>query len=507
MKKTFLLCILDGFGETEKTKYNAIANANTPNWDYIKKTYPISYLKTSGLAVGLPEGQMGNSEVGHMNIGAGRVMLQLLPRINKAITENNVDKREEFKLFIKKLQDSGGVCHLFGMLSDGGVHGHMDHVIYLAKTIAEYGLKVDLHCFMDGRDAPPQSGCGYLANLLENIKDVKGVRLASIVGRYYAMDRDLNWDRVKKAYDAYILGDAKKTNDFMKSLEESYSRNEYDEFVKPIISADFTAIKDGDGFFVANYRADRVRQLITMFLDNDFSKVSRENINFSALIGIAEYSKEISEYLPALFPTEFPKNVLADVFEAKLFKQLHIAETEKYAHVTFFFNGGVEAPKNGEERVLVPSPKVRTYDLEPAMAADLVTDNLLEAIKSGKYEFIVVNYANPDMVGHTGVYDAALNAVEKIDEILGKLSKAILAVDGQMIITADHGNIEEMFDEDINQPHTAHSMNPVPFSVINSRQDFSLENGGLCDVAPTILDLLDIEKPEDMTGKSLLLKD
>jgi 2,3-bisphosphoglycerate-independent phosphoglycerate mutase len=506
MKNTFLLCILDGFGESLKQQHNAIANAKTPNWDYIKKTFPNSCLQTSGEAVGLPEGQMGNSEVGHMNIGAGRVMLQLLPRINKAITDNDIVSKAEFKLFIENLKNTGGVCHLFGMLSDGGVHGHMDHVIYLAKIIAKEGVKVDLHCFLDGRDAPPQSGLKYLANMLDAIKDCKDIRIASIVGRYYAMDRDSNWDRVKIAYDAYICGDAVKTSDFLAALKLSYVNNEFDEFVKPIIAEDFTGIKDGDGFFISNYRADRVRQIITMFLDDDFAKVSREKVKFSAVLGMAEYAKEINEFLPSLFPTEFPKNILADVFAEKQYKQLHIAETEKYAHVTFFFNGGIEKPKKGEDRILVPSPKVSTYDLKPQMSADLVTDKLIAAVRSGVYDFIVVNYANPDMVGHTGVYESALDAVEKIDEILGKLSKEILAIKGQMIITADHGNIEEMYDEDNQQPHTAHSMNPVPFVVINSRSDIQLHDGKLSDIAPTILELMNIEKPSEMTGKSLLRK-
>jgi len=504
MKKTTLLCILDGWGHREEQKHNAIAAADTPNWDQIAKTYPRSLLYTSGEHVGLPEGQMGNSEVGHMNIGCGRVMLQLLPRINKAVREDTLTEREGFKNFVAALKESGGACHLLGIISDGGVHGHMDHVLYLARKISALGIKTYIHAFLDGRDTAPRSAAEYLEKFQQAIASESNISLATICGRYYGMDRDNNWDRVEKNYHVIAEAVGQETDDFVATVQGLYEQDVTDEFIKPHLLSGYEGVKEGDGFFMTNYRADRARQIIRAFLEKDFAEFDTKAVQFAAVLGMAEYSKDIDEYLPALFPAEIPENTLADILEEHNLKQLHIAETEKYAHVTFFFNGGLEDEKKGEKRILIPSPDVKTYDLQPEMSAPQVTDELVAAIKSGEYDFIVVNFANPDMVGHSGVWDSAVAAVTQMDKALGVLEQAILAVDGQMLVTADHGNIECMYDEQTDQPHTAHTLNPVPFVIIKKNTDFTLKDGKLCDIAPTILQLMNLKQPVEMTGESLI---
>ena len=396
------------------------------------------------------------------------------------------------------------------MLSSGGVHSHQEHILYLAKTIASHNIKTYIHGFLDGRDVAPKSAKDSISNFLQQIAGFSNISLASICGRYYAMDRDNNWDRVALSYQAIQAADAVKTDDFIKAIDVSYHNDISDEFIKPHISNNYIGMQDGDGFLIANFRADRVRQIISAFLDPNFDvdhNFSRETlVKFSAQIGMVEYSQDINNYLPCLFSNEVPENTLSEILAAHKMQQLHIAETEKYAHVTFFFNGGKEQAQIGEDRILVPSPAVATYDLKPEMSAYEVTEKLLNAIKQQKYDFIVVNYANPDMVGHTGNWQAAKAAVEHIDKILGQLKSSILEIAGNMIISADHGNIEYMFDNDKNQVHTAHTLNQVPFVLISNTQDFNLSDGKLSDIAPTILELMNITQAKEMTGKSLLVK-
>ena len=497
---------MDGWGERQNTQHNAISHASTPNWDNIKNSYAKSMLYSSAQYVGLPAEQMGNSEVGHMNIGTGRIILQNLPKINQAITENTLKDNDELIKAITILKKTGGKFHLLGLLSDGGVHSHEEHILYLAKIIAAQGVEVVIHGFLDGRDVAPQAAAESVANFLSNVKQDERIKLASICGRYYAMDRDNNWDRINLAYKAIKDADAIKTNDFIADIKQSYDDKVTDEFVKPHIMSDYQGMQAEDGFMMLNFRADRARQIIMAFLDDNCNPdlFGKNKLKFAAKLGMVEYSQEINNYLPCLFANHIPKNTLSDVLASKEMTQLHIAETEKYAHVTFFFNGGKEEPQIGEDRILVPSPAVATYDLKPEMSAYEVTKKLVAAIKLGKYDFIVVNYANPDMVGHTGNWQAAKQAVEHIDKILGELEQTILEHDGNMLITADHGNIEQMFDPDNNQIHTAHTLNMVPFILVNNKQNIKLLDGRLCDIAPSILELINVSQPEEMTGKSLI---
>ena len=500
---TKLLCILDGWGHREEVSYNAIKNANTPVWDRMLEEYSHSLLETSGEAVGLPKGQMGNSEVGHMNIGSGRIMMQTLPRINDSIVNDSLKKLPEFLKFIEDLKKSQGACHLLGMLSDGGVHSHQEHIIYLAKELAAQGILVHLHIILDGRDTSPNSAISYLENLIAEITDNSLIKISTLGGRYYAMDRDNNWDRVSLAYNEIADAKNKIFSEAITYVNDSYSKKNSDEFILPASNIEYQGIEDGDGFFIANFRADRARGLIASFLDKGFSGFEREKKDFSAKLGMVEYSKNINEYLPCLFPSYIPENTLSDVLEQHSLKQLHIAETEKYAHVTFFFNGGEEKEKIGEKRILIDSPAVATYDLKPEMSAPELTKELVNAILSKRYDFIVVNFANPDMVGHSGVWKAALKAVEQIDESLGILEESILKTDSEMLVTADHGNIEDMFDIAKGQAHTAHTINPVPL-VLVSKNKRDLKSGKLCDIAPTILNLMNVEVPVEMTGVSLI---
>ncbi|MES2677162.1 MAG: 2,3-bisphosphoglycerate-independent phosphoglycerate mutase [Pseudomonadota bacterium] len=497
IKKPILLCILDGWGIASKnSKDNAIALANTPNYNQILANYPNSQLGTSGLDVGLPEGQMGNSEVGHTCIGSGRIIFQDLPRINQAIIDGALEQNQNLQNLILACQKSNNVCHLLGLLSDGGIHSHQNHIIALTKILAKNNVNVKLHCFLDGRDAAQKSAKIYLQNWLDETKNFPQIEIVTISGRYYAMDRDKNWNRIELAHKAIAQGDAPKFIDPILAVENSYQQNINDEFVLPAAAENYHGMQDGDALLVANFRADRIRQISTVLLDG--------KINFSSAVAMTEYSEELNKKFAVLFPTIEIKNSLGEIFADLGLKQLRIAETEKYAHVTFFFSGGQEHEFKGEDRILVQSPPVATYDLLPEMSAAQIGNKLVAAIKSNQYDFIVVNYANPDMVGHSGIISASIKACEAIDKQLGILRDAILQQDGIMIISADHGNIEDMIDEDGN-PNTAHTTNPVPFILIgNNVKNLHLKNGRLCDIAPTILNLMNIKHPGEMTGTNLI---
>ena len=505
-KKRVLLCVLDGWGIGDNASpNNAIARAKTPNYDQILSNYPHSKLGTSGLDVGLPEGQIGNSEVGHTCIGSGRIIFQDLPRINMAIADGSLAKNPNLQNLIASCKISRGACHLVGLLSDGGVHSHQNHIIALAKIVAESGVEVKLHAFLDGRDVAQKSAITYLEHFINETKNFPQISIATIGGRYYAMDRDKNWHRVKLAYDAIVSGSGSKDIDSVAVVKNSYEKNLTDEFIIPTVIENYSGINDGDALLVANFRADRIRQISTALLDPEFKEFETKKINFSSQVSSTEYSTSLNKFFAVLFATIDIKNSLGEVLESNNLTQLRIAETEKYAHVTFFFSGGREKEFKGENRILIKSPSVATYDLQPEMSSQEVGKNLVEAINSGAYDFIVVNYANADMVGHSGIFSAAVAAVEAIDLQLGLLRDAILQQDGIMMITADHGNIEDMVDHHHN-PHTAHTTNPVPFILIgNDVTNIKLKSGRLCDIAPTILSFLNISKPSEMTGKNLIL--
>lgn len=504
-KTPIVLCILDGWGHREEEEHNAILGANAPFLKELYK-YPHSLLETSGLAVGLPEGQMGNSEVGHMNIGSGRVVMQSLPMIDIAVQDGSLATKTDLVEAINTLKKNGGTFHLLGLVSDGGVHSHQSHIAALAGIISKQGVPVAIHAFLDGRDTPPASAQGFIKQLEKDISQYKNVKIATVSGRYYAMDRDNRWERVQLAYDAMVSGIGKNYPSAQAAIEASYADKKNDEFVLPCIIGNYQGMKDGDGVIMANFRADRVRQMLAALLDSKFNGFNRKKIiKFSAAIGMTEYSSELNKFLKTLFePTEL-NNILGEIIAAKNMAQLRIAETEKYAHVTFFFNGGREEVFKGEERILVPSPKVATYELQPEMSAIEVTDKLVEAIDSGKFDLLVVNYANTDMVGHTGFEDAAIKAVKTVSECLERVVDAVIKHGGKILISADHGNAEQMVDDDGTTPHTAHTTNPVPLILAGKDvAGIKLKNGRLCDIAPTILELLGINKPKEMTGVSLI---
>ncbi|UTW59734.1 2,3-bisphosphoglycerate-independent phosphoglycerate mutase [Kordiimonas sp. SCSIO 12603] len=503
-KKPVVLCILDGFGYREQEADNAIKLANTPTYDRLWNSVPRAWLKTSGLAVGLPDGQMGNSEVGHMNLGGGRVVMQDLPRIDKAAETGELASNPELVAFIDALKASGGTAHLMGLMSPGGVHSHQDHMAALTKIIAEAGVPVRIHAFMDGRDTPPRSALPFLEKFEDDIASANDASIATMTGRYWAMDRDSRWDRVEKAYNAMVRGDAAYTyENSTQGIEAAYARDENDEFVEPTLVGGYAGMQDGDGLLMANFRADRAREILTTLVDPAFDGFDRgTTIKFAAQTGMVEYSSAHNAFLKVIFPSENIVNSLGETLANARIPQLRIAETEKYAHVTFFFNGGAEDPFEGEDRILIPSPDVATYDLKPEMSAPEVTDKLVEAIESGKYGAIIVNYANPDMVGHTGVLSAAIKAVETIDACITRLEEAVKKVNGAMIITADHGNVEQMVDENTGQPHTAHTNFDVPALLINHEASF--EDGSLADVSPTLLSIMGVEQPTEMTGQSLV---
>lgn len=511
LKKTkpVVLCILDGWGAREESDNNAILMANTPNYDAICEKYPSAFLKTSGISVGLPEGQMGNSEVGHMNIGGGRVVKQELPRIDDAIANDDIKDIECVQKSIAQLKETGGSCHIMGLLSPGGVHSHQDHMVGVAKEYAKAGIPVLIHGFTDGRDVPPKSAKEFVEKFEADIAKLDNVSLATISGRYYAMDRDNRWDRVIKAHVA--ISDAKglRSENALAAINNAYNAELTDEFIEPTIIGSYAGMNNGDALLMANFRADRAREIMATFVDPNFSGFEKSrNVQLSSALGLTKYSDELIQYMDCLFPTDPLKETLGEIVSDHNLKQLRIAETEKFAHVTFFFNGGNEDLYKGEERILIPSPDVPTYNLKPEMSAPEVTDKLVKAILSNKFDLIVVNFANPDMVGHTGVLEAALKAVETIDTSLGRLKEALNKVGGSMLITADHGNIELMKNPDTGAPHTAHTTNLVPFILLNeeaaNNDQISLQDGALCDVAPTILALMNIDKPDTMTGRNLI---
>jgi 2,3-bisphosphoglycerate-independent phosphoglycerate mutase len=507
--RPLVLCILDGWGERENGADNAIARARTPVWDALMQRWPHARLDASEHHVGLPDGQMGNSEVGHTNLGAGRVVMQDLPRIDQAIADGTLATLPAMRDFIAKLAASGGAAQVIGLLSPGGVHSHQDQIAALAAILGDAGLPVAVHALLDGRDTPPKSAVGYLRKFQQDIAGHGDIRIATVAGRYYGMDRDKRWDRVAKAYRVLTEGAGEHAGDPVKAVEAAYARGETDEFVLPTAIGDWHGMRDGDGVLFANFRADRIREIAGALLDPEFSGFARaRTVKFAAAAGLVEYSAELNRFLATLFPPYDLSGTFGEVIAAAGLKQLRIAETEKYAHVTFFFNGGRETVFPGEERILVPSPQVATYDLQPEMSAPEVTDRVVAAIRSGRFDVIVLNYANTDMVGHSGSIDAAIKAVETVDTCLGRLAEAVAEMGGTLVITADHGNAEMMRDPETGEPHTAHTLNPVPFIIVNPPGAVArIENGRLADVAPTLLDILGLEKPPGMTGHSLIMLD
>ena len=501
-----VLCVLDGWGHRREREDNAISLARMPVWNRLLAECPHALLDASAHEVGLPAGQMGNSEVGHMNLGAGRIVTPDLPRIDCAVADGSLAKNPVLADFIAKLRKSGGRAHLLGLFSPGGVHSHQDHLSALARIIAGAGVAVAVHGFLDGRDTPPRSAAGFVARFLYDVRGLSNAAIGTIGGRYYSMDRDRRWERVALAYDAIVSAAGEHAPDAHAAIAAAYVRGETDEFVRPTVLGDYRGMRDGDGLLMGNFRADRVRQILTALLDPAFDGFSRtKRCAFAATAGLVTYSQALDCWLPTLFPPTDLSDSLGEVIAKARLKQLRIAETEKYAHVTFFFNGGEERPFPGEERVLVPSPKVATYDLKPEMSAREVTDKLVAAIEGGRFDLIVVNYANGDMVGHTGELAAAIKAAETIDQCLGRVEAAVRRAGGCLVITADHGNLEQMRDPETGQPHTAHSMNPVPLVLVNAPAWVgSLADGRLADVAPTVLALLGIAQPGEMSGRSLL---
>jgi 2,3-bisphosphoglycerate-independent phosphoglycerate mutase len=503
-----VLVILDGFGERPEKAHNAILLAQTPTLTTIRQKYPMTLLQNFGEAVGLPPGQMGNSEVGHMNLGSGRIIYQDLTRIDRDIRVGDFQKNPTILAAIDSAKKNNGALHLFGLLGDGGVHAHDGHLYALLRLCHEKQCTVFVHAFMDGRDTPPNSGVGFLQNL-EDVCQQTNATVASIIGRFYAMDRDKRWDRVEKAFRALVLGEGKRDTNLLNGLSAAYRSGEMDEFIQPILlerdGALVGRIKENDAIFFYNYRADRARELTRAFNQSDFSAFDvsyRPKLSYYGTM--TRYDETFG--LPVAYGPSFPQNTLGEFISAKHFSQLRCAETEKYAHVTYFFNGGREEPFPLEDRILVPSPKeVKTYDLKPEMSAPGVTKALVEAIRSKKYPLIVANYANADMVGHTGIESAAITAVEVVDQALAEIASACQATGASLLITADHGNIEQMWDDENNQPHTQHTLNPVPFYVVDDQRiGKKLHAGSLCDVAPTVLSMMELAQPREMEGKSLL---
>jgi 2,3-bisphosphoglycerate-independent phosphoglycerate mutase len=504
----FVLCILDGWGEGQAGDDNAIALAHTPNWDRFRATGPMARLQASAGDVGLPEGQMGNSEVGHMNLGGGRVVMQSLPRIAAAIADGSLARQPALTDFIARLGDGGGTCHLMGLLSPGGVHSHQDHMAVLARLVGEAGVPVAIHAFLDGRDTPPASAVAIMRRFLDDLAGAPGVAIATVSGRYYAMDRDQRWERIELATNALVDGRGEAAADPIGAIEASYARDVTDEFVLPTVIGAYAGMKDGDGLLMANFRADRARQILDALTDDGFTGFGRQRlVAFGPLLGLVEYSESLARAFATVFQSTPLDNVLGQVIADAGLRQLRIAETEKYAHVTFFLNGGREAVFPGEERILVPSPKVATYDEKPEMSAFEITERLVAAIEERRFRLVVVNYANSDMVGHTGKLDAAIKAAEAIDTCLGRLAAAIVAAGGILLVTADHGNAEVMRDAETGQPHTAHTLNPVPLVLVNGPPRSRLANGCLADVAPTILHLMGLTQPAEMTGRVLVAED
>ena len=510
-KQPLLLMILDGWGIAPAGQYNAAALAKTPNLDALFDKYPHTRLSCSGAAVGLPDGQMGNSEVGHLNIGAGRIVYQELTRITKEINDGDFFKNEALLAAMKNAKENNSAIHFMGLLSDGGVHSHNTHLYGLLEMAKREGLeKVYVHCFLDGRDTPPASGKSYIEELEAKMKEIGVGEIGVISGRYYAMDRDNRWDRVELAYKALTKGEGVKGTDAAAAVQASYDDGKTDEFVLPTVmekdGRPVAVVSDKDSVVFFNFRPDRAREITRAFCDDAFQGFEREKRLDTTFVCFTDYDDTIGNKLVAFHKVQL-HNTFGEWLAANNMTQARIAETEKYAHVTFFFNGGVEEPNEGEDRILVKSPKVATYDLKPEMSAYEVCDKLVEAIKSEKYDVIIINFANPDMVGHTGVEAAAIKAIEAVDECVGKTVDAIKEVGGQMFICADHGNAEQLVDYETGAPFTAHTTNPVPFILVNADPSYDLREGGcLADIAPTLIELMGMEQPKEMTGKSLLIK-
>lgn len=509
MQKPVMLLILDGWGyRKDITTDNAIEQGHTPNWHHLLETCPHCFVETSGYDVGLPDGQMGNSEVGHTNLGAGRVVMQDLPKIDLAIKDGSLEQNPILCDLIKKLKETKGVCHLMGLMSPGGVHSHQKHIEAICNILQKYGIKTSVHAFLDGRDTPPQSAKGFLSEFEENIKTLSDVKVATISGRFYAMDRDKRWDRVEKAYNNIVLADGKRFTTTDEAITASYNNGVTDEFVIPAVIGDYKGANDGDAVLMINFRADRAREILYALGDKEFNGFERKKVvNFAELVGMVEYSVDHNRFMKTIFAPEALKNIFGEVVAEHGLTQLRIAETEKYAHVTFFFNGGEEKEFKGEDRILINSPKVATYDLKPEMSVYEVTEALTDVIEKQKYDVIICNFANGDMVGHTGIMGAALKAVAAVDDCLGKVMKAIKDVDGVLLVTADHGNAEKMVDEKTGEPYTAHTVGKVQAVLYNAKSSVkNMKDGRLADIAPTLLDLMDIEKPKEMTGNSLIEK-
>ncbi|MCM2561739.1 2,3-bisphosphoglycerate-independent phosphoglycerate mutase [Lutimaribacter sp. EGI FJ00015] len=500
--KPVVLCILDGWGHREEMADNAVAQAKTPNFDRIWASCPHNLLVTHGTDVGLPRGQMGNSEVGHTNIGAGRVVTMDLGQIDLAVEDGSFAANDSLRDFIARLRETGGTAHLMGLLSDGGVHGHITHILAAIRAIAAAGVPVVLHAVTDGRDVAPKSAFSYMAQLQEGLPE--GARVGTVTGRYFAMDRDNRWDRVQEAYDVMIRAQGLHASSGRRAVDAAYNRSETDEFITATVVSDYAGAHDGDGFFCLNFRADRAREILRAVAQPDFAEFDVSNRpDWALVLGMVEYSEAHNDWMGTMFPPRDIRNTLAEWVAAHGKRQFHLAETEKYPHVTFFLNGGKENPEPGEDRYMAASPKVATYDLQPEMSAAEVTEHFVGAIADG-YDLIVTNYANPDMVGHTGDLAAAIAACEAVDQGLGQVLDALERAGGAMIVTADHGNCELMRDPETGGPHTAHTTNPVPVVLVGGPADVRLKPGRLADLAPTLLQLMGLPQPSEMTGESLL---
>jgi len=500
--KPVVLCILDGWGLSDKTEDNAPHLADTPNFDEMMANSPNATLITHGPDVGLPSGQMGNSEVGHTNIGAGRVVAMDLGQIDLAIEDGSFFDNAAILDFIADLQKTGGTAHLMGMISDGGVHGHINHIVAAAKAITGNGIPVVLHAITDGRDVAPKSAFTYEQQMQDELPE--GARIGTLTGRYFAMDRDNRWERVSEAYYAMIKGEGIHAETAHAAIDNAYARSETDEFISATVIGDYTGIKEGDGFFCLNFRADRAREILRAIGEPDFAEFDTgERAKLANLLGMVDYSDEHVKYMTTAYPKQEIVNTLGEWVASKGLRQFRLAETEKYPHVTFFLNGGEEVPETGEDRFMPKSPKVATYDMQPEMSAHEVTEKFVAAIEEG-YDLIVTNYANPDMVGHTGDLNAAMKACEAVDQGLGAVRAALEKAGGAMIVTADHGNCETMVDPETGGPHTAHTLNPVPVILIGGPEGASLRDGRLADLAPTLLQLMGLDQPSEMTGESLI---
>lgn len=510
-KKPTVLMILDGFGLNDKTEGNAVAQANKPNIDKLMKEYPFVKGNASGLAVGLPDGQMGNSEVGHLNMGAGRIVYQELTRITKEIKDGDFFLNETLLKAIGNVKKNGSNLHLYGLVSDGGVHSHNTHIYGLLELAKKEGISnVFVHCFLDGRDTSPTSGKGFIEELEKKMKEIGVGKIASVCGRYYVMDRDNRWDRVEMAYRALTAGEGEKAEDAAGAVAASYAQGKTDEFVLPTIieenGAPVATIKENDSVIFFNFRPDRAREITRAFCADDFEGFDRGTRINLTYVCFTQYDMTIPNKEVAFSKVDLV-NTFGQFLAANHKTQARIAETEKYAHVTFFFNGGIEEPNPGEDRILVKSPKVATYDLQPQMSAPAVCEKLVEAIKSDKYDVIIINFANPDMVGHTGIMEAAVKAIETVDDCVGKTVDALLETDGQMFICADHGNAEQLLDYETGESFTAHTTNPVPFILVNYDPAYTLKEGGcLADIIPTMIEMMGMQQPLEMTGKSLLIR-